>query len=146
MRKQLIVIKHIISADHRYGSRQMYLNWEELRRANDWPSLKNNEVALLVSMSGDQLLFVLPTFRNSEGHLYINVRPVQFESRVKWNLRRFKEYLDAVGFELEPQTLKRFEEYCARMLLAKRQGRARRITSQIQAVVRSENSNSAVLR
>jgi hypothetical protein len=146
VRKQLVVIKHILSADHRYGSRQMYLNWEERRRANGWSPLQGNEVALLVSITGDQLLFILPSFRNSEGHLTINVRPVQFESRVRWNPLRFKEYMDAANLALDPQALKRFEEYCVRMLQAKTLARARRITSQIQATVYSESSDSAVLR
>lgn len=141
-----IRLKCIIPADFRYGTRQLYLLWEEKRRRNGWAPLKVGEAALLVSISGDQLLFILPSERNSEGHLMISTRLVQFATRVQWNPLRLKEYADSAGLDLDPHGLKRFEEHFVRMQQAKARARAQRLTSQVQAAAQGEGADYAVLR
>ncbi len=91
-------------------------NFADLKKKNKWVLLPG-EVACLVSMTGDQLVFVYghrdadPNPDDPNGVVFpvVHSERLRLSGRQKWNPMMLANYAAGVGMKLEG--LKRFEEH-----------------------------------
>lgn len=116
-------LKYIQVGDFRNGNWKLRDIWEAERQQNGWLPLKAGEVALLVSMTGEQLLFLPALIDLDNGQLVLDTRRLQLRG-TSWNPLRIKEYAEKARIEL--QGFKSFGEYYEKSREQKAQKRRRK--------------------
>lgn len=88
-------------------------NFRELSKKNKWRTLGPDECVLLVSMTGDQVVFVYQTrdvhWFESRASEVVHSRRLRLDGRQKWNGTMLVNYAEMVGIKIDG--LKRFEEH-----------------------------------
>lgn len=112
-------LRDIYEANFHFGPWTLNEIWEAHRKKNKWPQLKMGEVTLLISKKREQLLFLSPTTKLSDGQVVLDTRRLSLKG-VGWNPLRIKEYAAMVGIDLEG--LKNFEEHYEALRMRKMHG------------------------